>query len=93
MSSAFIVAYSHQLLQGCTIVVEGSAAELPLSAQEQMVAQRMREKLRQGLLALGLEVLVKDHVDTMALHLHGPLELGVINWACSHRHPYHDDAE
>jgi hypothetical protein len=90
--TAFIVVYSHPLFQGCTLIVEGSVADLPLSAQEHLVSTRMREKLRQGLLALGLEVLVRDHVDAMVLHLHGVLQLGVINWACSHRHPYQENA-
>jgi hypothetical protein len=61
--------------------------------QEQLVAERMREKLRHGCMALGLEVMVRDHVNTAEVHLHRKLELGVINWVCSHRHADDDAAD
>ena len=83
--TAFIVVLSHELFQGCTLLIEGDAARMDLSAQERLIHSRMREKLGQGFMSMGLEHLA-EHVHALSIHLHSPLELGVVNWACSHRH-------
>ena len=78
----FIVMLSHELFQGCTILVDSSVLTLSLLEQEAIISTRMREKLAHGLLALNMSLLVASRVDTMNVHLHQPLQLGVVNWVC-----------
>jgi len=85
MQTAYIVKLSDHFFQGSALVIESEAASLDFAEQERLVSTRMREKLRMGLQALDLNILA-EAANSLMVHLHSPLQLGVVNWACSHRH-------
>lgn len=84
--TSYIVMLSHELFQGCTILVDLSVCELSRLEQDALISERMRDKISHGLLVMNMDLLVASRVHALRLHLHSPLQLGVINWACDSAH-------
>jgi len=83
--SVVVIQLSHDIFWGFRVYLPASVLTLSLNRQIQLINQETRARLTHLFAQAGLEFL-QTRARDINVHLHGPLVVNGINYACDHIH-------